>query len=76
VCKSHGTFFDLGELPRVLAFVESGGLNRASHAAAEEEAAKSRRARIEAASAPSLRSLDVPSGSHGLAERLIHLLLG
>jgi Zn-finger nucleic acid-binding protein len=28
VCAKHGTWFDRGELPRVLAFVESGGLAR------------------------------------------------
>jgi Zn-finger nucleic acid-binding protein len=28
VCSKHGTWFDNGELPRVLAFVESGGLSR------------------------------------------------
>jgi Zn-finger nucleic acid-binding protein len=28
VCAKHGTWFDRGELPRVLAFVESGGLTR------------------------------------------------
>ncbi len=27
VCARHGTWFDPGELPRVLSFVESGGLN-------------------------------------------------
>jgi hypothetical protein len=26
VCTVHGTWFDTGELPRVLAFVEGGGL--------------------------------------------------
>ena len=29
VCERHGTWFDAGELSRVLAFVESGGLARA-----------------------------------------------
>lgn len=29
VCAVHGTWFDEGELPRVLAFVESGGLAKA-----------------------------------------------
>lgn len=29
VCPRHGIWFDAGELPRVLAFVESGGLERA-----------------------------------------------
>jgi len=28
VCAKHGTWFDAGELPRVLSFVESGGLTR------------------------------------------------
>jgi Zn-finger nucleic acid-binding protein len=28
VCAKHGTWFDAGELPRVLAFVEAGGLTR------------------------------------------------
>jgi Zn-finger nucleic acid-binding protein len=31
VCKKHGTWFDLGELPRVLAFVAAGGLTRSRH---------------------------------------------
>jgi Zn-finger nucleic acid-binding protein len=31
VCKKHGTWFDLGELPRVLAFVAAGGLERSRH---------------------------------------------
>jgi Zn-finger nucleic acid-binding protein len=29
ICRSHGTWFDPGELPRVLAFVEAGGLEHA-----------------------------------------------
>jgi Zn-finger nucleic acid-binding protein len=29
VCRKHGVWFDAGELPRVLAFAESGGLARA-----------------------------------------------
>ncbi len=29
ICPAHGTFFDAGELPRVLAFVSRGGLLRA-----------------------------------------------
>jgi Zn-finger nucleic acid-binding protein len=28
VCAMHGIWFDVGELPRVIAFVESGGLAR------------------------------------------------
>lgn len=34
-CKSHGTFFDNGELTRVFTFIESGGLEKASRREAE-----------------------------------------
>lgn|GEM_PF-2080815 len=38
VCAKHGTFFDYGELPEVVEFVRSGGLELAErHAAAEDE---------------------------------------
>jgi Zn-finger nucleic acid-binding protein len=47
VCKKHGTWFDLGELPRVLAFVAGGGLAKSRARTAEEEA----RLRREAAAA-------------------------
>ncbi len=36
VCGKHGTWFDAGELPRVLAFVESGGLTHLRDREAEE----------------------------------------
>jgi Zn-finger nucleic acid-binding protein len=42
VCKRHGTWFDAGELPRVLAFVEQGGMERARAREAEEAAQKKR----------------------------------
>jgi len=38
VCAKHGTWFDAGELPRVLSFVEHGGLARARHREAAEHA--------------------------------------
>jgi Zn-finger nucleic acid-binding protein len=47
VCRQHGIWFDRGELPRVLAFVESGGLILAE---AREEARK-RELKREAAAA-------------------------
>lgn len=37
VCALHGIWFDLGELPRVMAFVESGGLIRAQQRRQEQE---------------------------------------
>ncbi len=42
VCRRHGTWFDLGELPRVMAFVETGGVERARAREAEEAAQKKR----------------------------------
>jgi Zn-finger nucleic acid-binding protein len=36
VCKKHGTWFDPGELPRVLAFIALGGLERARRREEEE----------------------------------------
>lgn len=37
VCRSHGVYFDPGELPRVLAFVARGGLEEAARREAERE---------------------------------------
>jgi Zn-finger nucleic acid-binding protein len=37
VCAKHGTWFDSGELPRVLAFVEAGGLARVQAERRREE---------------------------------------
>ncbi len=79
VCKKHGTWFDLGELPRVLAFVAAGGLER-SRQRAEEEAAHARREHGAAA------FVHAPSSSHdpalaahvgaSLADLLVDLLRG
>ena len=51
VCKKDGIWFDPGELPRVLAFVSSGGLARAKRREAEQRAEEKRAeiARIAAA---------------------------
>lgn len=35
LCKSHGTYFDNGELTRVFSFIESGGLEKANRREAE-----------------------------------------
>ncbi len=50
VCQKHGFWFDPGELPRVLAFVESGGLERARRRN-EEQQRKRREDQIQAAGA-------------------------
>ena len=51
VCQRHGIWFDTGELPRVLAFVEQGGLVRAKQREREEADRKMREARVAAAMA-------------------------
>lgn len=55
VCAKHGTWFDPGELPRVLAYVESGGLERSRRAMQQEReelAREIRQQRIDAATFP------------------------
>jgi Zn-finger nucleic acid-binding protein len=80
VCKKHGTWFDLGELPRVLAFVAAGGLER-TRRRAEEEAADARRAALAAAAATPapVSSHDFASqrlgGTQSLAQMFVDLLL-
>ncbi len=56
VCKDHGAFFDMGELPRVIEYVMQGGLEKAARkdidrekAAAEREKHAARAAAMEAA---------------------------
>jgi Zn-finger nucleic acid-binding protein len=39
VCRAHGTWFDAGELPAVIDFVERGGLDAAKHAEEERKLA-------------------------------------
>lgn len=36
VCSAHGTWFDVGEVPRILSFIVQGGLHRAAAVQAEE----------------------------------------
>jgi Zn-finger nucleic acid-binding protein len=72
VCRKHGMWFDEGELPRVLAFVESGGLARARQREAEEQAQALRDLRARVArgeGAPfNAYSLEAPSVSTAFRE--------
>jgi Zn-finger nucleic acid-binding protein len=43
VCKGHGTFLDAGELNQIVAFIQSGGLERARAYRVEELRAEERR---------------------------------
>jgi Zn-finger nucleic acid-binding protein len=45
ICPQHGSWFDTGELPRVLAFVEQGGLERTRKLRAETERRRERERR-------------------------------
>jgi Zn-finger nucleic acid-binding protein len=60
VCAKNGVWFDSGELPRVLAFVETGGLARARRAQIEELERRERALRDE--------SIQLAATSHATAE--------
>ncbi len=75
VCAKHGTWFDLGELPRALAFVESGGLTRAREREAEERQRVARARAASAAEAPSVRVLGEGGDSAGLRGSIVTDLL-
>jgi Zn-finger nucleic acid-binding protein len=66
VCRHHGIWFDCGELPRVLAFVEAGGLELARQREQERQRESERRDRV-AAAERQLGPLSAPV-SHSRAE--------
>jgi Zn-finger nucleic acid-binding protein len=76
VCPHHGVWFDPGELPRILEFVQAGGLERARQRAAEERSERVRRERlsVQALRAPSVESPDMPDLGIFLAGNLGDLL--
>jgi len=79
ICKKHGTWFDSGELPRVLAFIEGGGLERERQRHLEEKSAARHAAALAGSnltspSAANLRGDPVGHGT-GLADFLHDLFL-
>jgi Zn-finger nucleic acid-binding protein len=77
VCKKHGTWFDLGELPRVLEFVAAGGLERSHQREVEEEARSKRAAHVAATAIPtpmSTHDARVSGGASSLADLFVDLL--
>jgi Zn-finger nucleic acid-binding protein len=60
VCAKHGTWFDPGELPRMLAFVESGGLAKVRRRDAEE-AERMARERVAQTTLDVMRDQDAPT---------------
>jgi len=85
VCARHGTWFDAGELPQVLAFVKSGGLVR--ERAREQERLRQARAReretggVPSQTSPLAFDSLAQSGEHGsfakdLLEFVVEVLTG
>jgi Zn-finger nucleic acid-binding protein len=72
VCRSHGTFFDAGELPQIIEFVMQGGLEAASKKELERQrrAIESERALHGSMMMP--HAFDVPTSERGGA--LVDLL--
>jgi Zn-finger nucleic acid-binding protein len=73
VCSQHGIWFDQGELPAVLDFVEGGGLERAQRRVAEAAKAEETQRRIGATRAPGLGVADVPLNT--VAEQVLDFLI-
>jgi Zn-finger nucleic acid-binding protein len=71
ICGTHGIWFDLDELPRVLAWVQGGGEERAGQLEAEEARTEAREQRLETEVRSSLGG-----GSWGYAEPNRNLLGG
>lgn len=79
VCRTHGTFFDAGELPLIIDFVMHGGLDTAQRRDLERrrEAAKRELAQSHAAALPVARlHLPPTSASSALIDFLVSLFDG
>jgi Zn-finger nucleic acid-binding protein/ribosomal protein L40E len=61
VCRAHGTWFDAGELPKVVSFAMSGGLERAAAAEAEARLEQARRIERERRGTGVLLASDSPA---------------
>ena len=69
VCRTHGTFFDVGELPLIIDFVMNGGLDRAQKKEIERmrDAARRELAQARDAAREAARSIGAVSHSRGSA---------
>ncbi len=79
VCKKHGTWFEADGLPRVIAFVAAGGLEKARQREADEAARQRREAAAAAANAPAPNiwsgdSFEPLDRETHLVELFLHLL--
>lgn len=77
VCRSHGTFFDVGELPRIIQYVQDGGLDRDERKQLDRmrEQAKAEQAKARAlhGQAPPLATWPEPRG-RSASSALVDLL--
>src|ERR1700674_1552642 len=71
ICGAHGIWFDLDELPRVLAWVQGGGEARAGQLEAEQTRTEAREQRLEAETRSALAG-----GSWGYGEPNRNLIGG
>jgi len=62
VCRTHGTFFDIGELPRIIEYVRQGGLELAERKAIDQVRAAAQRDRLAANAAYGAMTPDVGLG--------------
>lgn len=74
VCTSHGVWFDAGELPRVLAFAQAGGLERARLRRESEEKRLERERRIAAALSRPVTQEEPPGDLEALGRAAFELL--
>jgi len=77
VCRTHGTFFDAGELPRIIDFVMNGGLERAERKDLERMRETARRELAQARDAArDAARMHSASPSHSRGSALIDFLSG
>lgn len=74
VCRTHGSFFDAGELPAAVDFVMKGGLEAAHRKDIERQREELARAKAAAAAAPIMASTPSDGGrGHALSDLLFSL---
>ena len=75
VCLRHGTWFDVDELPRVVAFVQNGGMDQAEQRESEERRQQARMAEREARAAQLRAAEGEPDQAPGVGGLLIDATL-
>jgi Zn-finger nucleic acid-binding protein len=75
VCRTHGTFFDAGELPAIIDFVMKGGLEKAERKDLERERQRIEREKAELRGMASVStSLMIPTGVSTSGDAFVTLL--